>query len=145
MKGDKGQVTGSANFVGSGGESHAFVTDTSGHMTDLSALNGVGHSAGLGINSNGQVTGYHTVSATYSTDQAFMTDSFGHMTYLSGVGVLNSYGYGINSSGQVTGYFGSDKGSSIAFVSSGTTILDLNNLLSPNHSGWYLAAGFGGG
>lgn len=135
-----GQVTGHASLSGNAG-THAFMY-SGGTMTDLGTLLGGFYSVGYGINDAGQVTGFSDIS---NGDQHAFVYSAGSMTDLGTLGGTTSYGLGINNAGQATGYSDiSGDGAIHAFVSSGSSMADLNSLLDPvSGLGWTIYRGTG--
>ena len=131
-----GQVTGSTDtkMVTNDRKPHAFITNSSGQMTDLAPLSIL--SAGLGINASGQVTGYYWGSSHH----AFVTNSSGKLidlgTLLQGSKVSTSEGNGINDSRQVTGY-SYDNGNYHAFVTSPNGQMSDLGTLGGRHSFGY--------
>ncbi len=99
---DSGQVAGQSYIshnsypaIDTSSSWHAFVTNSSGQITDLGA-----NAIGMAINDSGQVAGY----SGYGGSQAFITNSSGQKIGVGSLGGFGSGAYGINASGQVTGY-----------------------------------------
>ena len=107
-------------------------------MQDLGTLPGYRSSWATAINASGKVAGYATnVANGHTYAEAFLC-SGGSLKDL-GVPGASSYAYGVNASGQVVGaaYVDQDLRTEYAFIYSGGTVQNLNNLL-PQGSGWTL-------
>ena len=132
-------INNSGQVVGGFG-SHAFLY-SGGIMTDLGTLPGRSQSVAYGINNSGQVVGYSTNSCgsggLNGCSHAFLYS--GGMIDLGTLpGTSMSEAYGINNSGQVVGSSFEQVGYFRAFLYSGGTMTDLNDLVNPP-SGVYLA------
>jgi probable HAF family extracellular repeat protein len=118
-----GKVVGGAYLPGDGAN-HAFIYNA-GSKQDLGTLSGSDSSSAYAINNSGQVVG--TSFWGYEYWDAFLY-SDGKMKDI----LANSVANDVNNLGQVVGGFGSP---SHAFIYSGTTVCDLNNVIG---SGWTL-------
>jgi probable HAF family extracellular repeat protein len=134
-----GKIVGSSSLPDS--STHAFLDvppydNTT--MSDLGTLPGGTASFAEGINSSDQVVGSSNLSPSFDT-HAFLWTSAGGMSDLGTLGGSSSIAYGINALGQVVGnsYTTPDDTVLHAFLSNGTVMQDLNDLLPPG-SGWEL-------
>ena len=126
-----GQITGQST-VPSTATNHAFLY-SNGTMNDLGTLGGL-NSGGNAINASGEVAGYSTLAGDLIT-HAFLYSN-GTTSDLGTLGG-NSVANGLNDSGQVVGDSETPNGAETAFLYSGGTMTNLNNLI-PADSGWYL-------
>jgi probable HAF family extracellular repeat protein len=131
-----GQVAGRASVSGISSW-HAFLY-SGGVMNDLGTFGG-SLSWAYGINNAGQVVGGAYV--TSGVEHAFLYNS--NMNDLTPSPAIISRAYGINNLGQVVGFVSStNTGAQHAFVYSGGTMTDLNNVIDTN-SGWTLDIAMG--
>jgi probable HAF family extracellular repeat protein len=132
-----GQIVGASTTAS--GQEDAFLY-SGGTMEVLGAIPGSWCLA-YGVNSSGEAAGWGSVSGTihallYSGGGGGMTD-LGTLT-----GGDASWAYGINNSDQIVGYGTIADGSDHAFLYSGGSMLDLNDLI-PSGSSWTLQAAHG--
>jgi probable HAF family extracellular repeat protein len=136
---NSGEVAGGADT--SGGETHAITWTSSGGMVDLGSLIGSsGFSIGLAINSSGEVAGNSDTANTATTGQpdAFLYNG-STMVDLGTLGGVASGANGINDSGNVVGWaYTTGDASQDAFLDSGGTMYDLDNLVTGGTDGWTL-------
>ncbi|NOT84325.1 MAG: HAF repeat-containing protein [Methylococcaceae bacterium] len=128
-----GQVTGTRIVDGS---FHAFITNSSGQMTDLGTLGG-DFSTATAINNAGQVTDYsQTTTSPTGHGNAFVTNSSGQMTDLGN----DTQGWAINDAGQVTGSVSSVTDGNYNYhaivINSNGQMTDLGTLGGDRSSGW---------
>jgi probable HAF family extracellular repeat protein len=147
----EGSINSYGQVVGSSGDpgTHAFLwtpftpNGSTGAMIDLGSLGGAQASA-TGINASGVVIG--NAQTSDGAWHAFMwtplspNGTSGTMTDLGTFGGTSTYTYGINDSNQFVGY-GYAAGVEHAFIYSGNSLADLNNLI-PAGSGWVLYRAF---
>ncbi len=134
-----GQVAGwsaTSSSSGGDGQTHAFLYG-SGMMTDLSPFAN-NPSKGLAINSVGEIAG----STSFSSDTVPFTANVNYPDFFSGLGGNSAEADGINDSGLVVGKSTTTQNPSDnsyrAFLISGPTTLNLNNLVDSSASGWTL-------
>jgi probable HAF family extracellular repeat protein len=125
-----GQVVGYSYLAGDA-VFHAFLY-SGGTMNDLGTLGG-SYSRAQGINNSGQVVGY-SYTAGNAIAHAFLSSS-GTMNDLGTLGGSYCQANGINNSGQVVGYSITAGNANHAFLYSGGSMLDLNNLVATNSLG----------
>jgi probable HAF family extracellular repeat protein len=131
-----GQVAGDSTLGDGTSNHHAFFYDGT-TMFDLGTLGGANSYANA-INDAGQLVGWSNLPS--GTTEAYLYDGtrMNDLGTLSGAG--SSIAVGINNAGQVVGYsYPAGSGSDYfhAFLSDGTTMTDLNDLIPPD-SGWIL-------
>ena len=128
---DSGHIVG---FSDTGtGVQHAFLY-SGGTMQDLGTLGGAFNSAAYAINSAGHIAGWASTSGNAS--HAFLYD--GTMHDLGALTGRDSTGRALNDLDQIVGEaFLSDNITTHAFLYTGGTIYDLNDLI-PANSGWKL-------
>ena len=149
-----GQMTGYVTPP-SGGVSHAAIFDSSGNVTDISALlPGATATVGRAINANGQVTGWF-VLPNDNNSHAFLY-SHGVLTDIGAPpGGSDTISRAINGSGEIVGAYVTCCAQR-AFLYSGGSMIDLNSLISNdplaayvnlengagiNDDGWIVASG----
>ena len=127
---NSGQVVG----FGQGPEGERAFLFADGVMQDLGTLPGGSFSIAWGIGDGGHVVGYGANSLGRS--RAFLYEN-GVMSDLGTfAGGRNSFAYGVNNAGVVVGGSESAQGYR-AFMYSGNTMFDLNQMLAPD-TGWTL-------
>lgn len=127
---ENGWVTGSVST--NSYSSTAFIYDGT-QMTLLSSIPG-NYSTGVSINAQGWVAG--------STGRdAFLYKGPDEVINL-GAGLWSSSAQGINDQGYVVGEASSDDLRAYAFVYDGSSVLNLNQLLAPGNSYWYIRQAF---
>ncbi len=133
---DAGQMSGVV--VSASGAPSAVVFDGS-DIFDLGAAISGGSQA-WNINNSGMVTGYAWGSGAY---RSFLYAA-GQMVEIGALeGFRDTYVYGLNDAGQAAGIVTDpDTGLSHAFLYSGGVMIDLNDLLLPEHGWEYLTAAF---
>jgi probable HAF family extracellular repeat protein len=131
---DAGKVVGEV-YTNQAATGRAFLYNgaTSVELGDL----GGGSSTALAINNHDKVVGYSANLDGF--DRAFVYSS-GAMTDLGTLGGNYAYANGINNKDQVVGGSFTDSSDSIyhAFSSDGTTMTDLNTLITSQAAGWEL-------
>ena len=127
---NNGQIVGSADT--NGFYMHPFLF-TGGVMTDLGGFGPEGEA--FGINNQGQVVGYcYTSEGSYDTFDSFLYSS-GTMLDLGFPGSTRSQAYAINENGGAVGLVYTSS-NTFAFLYSGGTLQNLNDLIAP--SNWNL-------
>jgi probable HAF family extracellular repeat protein len=138
---DKGQIVGFAAFPpppdpGQSVRNHAFIYEN-GQMRSLGTLPGDTHSEAYAINENSQVVGVS--STVFGTTHAFLYDTDGVMKPLGSlVAGHSTFAAGINDAGVIVGDAFVDQTLTTAFVWENGEIHDLNSLIDPDDSPWYL-------
>lgn len=111
---DAGDVVGS--YKDQLGNSHAFLSNAQGLITEVGPQPDLYSYRGLGINNIGQVVGTATSGGT---QHAFVTDAHGlGFTDIGTLGGNTATAYDINDSGQVVGYASTGNGETHAFMTS---------------------------
>ena len=129
-----------------GVNSHAFLWNGTA-MIDLGTLPGLSSTIGefstaRSINDEGQVAGYSDSSTGNDHATLWSGGSIVDLGTLPGGRI--SFGYGINNAGQVVGTSQIANNSFFhAFLWNGTTMIDLNSVLSTSGLGWTLDDAFG--
>lgn len=136
-----GEVTGYARLAGDA-TYHAFRTAPNAAInsvtSDLGTLGGP-NSIGWALNDSSEVVG-ESQTLNEVGWRAFKTTAGGVITGISGLGTLGgmeSHARDINASGKVVGYSDTVAGLRHAFIYDGTSMRDLNDLISAG-SGWVL-------
>jgi probable HAF family extracellular repeat protein len=132
---DAGKVVGEV-YTNQGFTGRAFIYNGS-TSTELGDLGG-GSSTALAINKNDKVVGYSANLDGF--DRAFVYAN-GTMTDLGTLGGNYAYANGINNNDQIVGGSFTDSSDSIyhAFSTDGTTMTDLNTLITSQAAGWVLS------
>lgn len=148
-----GQLSHTLDFFGIGLAAYVVTPDTAngpyGTFTELTGL-APGEIAAFGINTSGSVVGTtptlltwngQTLSHAYRWTPTTPNGTTGTMVDIDPVATRNSFGYGIDDSGRVCGALtlNETRNTYHAFVSSGSTLVDLNKYV-PASSGIVLSA-----
>jgi len=131
---DNGVIVGQSTLTN--GKTHAF-NFRDGTITDLGALEGGSWSSALAVNAHGVAVGYsNEAGKSHSVAVKF---EGGAVVRLGSLGGGTSYANGINTLAVIVGSAAVSKSSSHAFLHDGTTMIDLNDAISPqDQAEWYL-------